>query len=318
MDNKLYYNAEQKQKFLDYIRKERYSDVYCEDYATLFNKTAYTEMKKSKDISFFTKDELLSMYQTFECKSTSLWILHTRLNKYVLFFNPDNEESRKISTSDVKAVSSNRDATILSYKDIELLLDSLENAVDKFLLYGLYCGIKGKGYVELGYSSMNDSDANALTIWLADIKEDGEIDYKHRKFKTDYQLFHYASVAANTNEYKVIEWSGRTRLHQLAPERGRIVKNQLYTDETRNKELKSRKIKNKLMNLFTVLGLAGEYTPLDIYWSGFFYHANLLAIQNHQQVKTKKDFFNIENIDKLIEQYSTKKTQINRAMDRYF
>lgn len=321
MDNKLYYNAEQKQKFLDYIRSTGGSESQYERYKRLFNDISVIEMERNKDISVFKREEILAWYKSENKRYPSIWSYHTLLKKYAIFIQPTVNDFVTISAPDIKEVVVDNKRNLITYIELMDVLEILPNAVDKFLVYGIFCGVKGNLFGELGYSRMQESDPVNLTLWLGAIEENGDIDYKHRKFTADQKLFRYAQEAAEARSYRVVEGSGIVKTYALSLEEGKdiIMKRRSQDIDITNpgRDVKSNRVRQKLKSIFKIAGL-DSYTPLDIFWSGFFYQVGLLALQANQVIKNRKELFAINGINKLMKQYDVHTRQIIYAMERYF
>lgn len=149
------YNQEGKEIFLDSININKYPFRWWE---RLFEKTIELEEKNQKDLYNFTTPEILELYKFLDVKSLeSLMIYNINLVKYgdwALMNNLSIDGQNHFSEIDnelladcINPIGVNK--SVITEEQLEDILRQLDNAMDKYVFYALWEGIKGKEYSEI-------------------------------------------------------------------------------------------------------------------------------------------------------------------------
>lgn len=149
-------------RFLNYIEENKYNNNKKASLLSAYKKMERWEITKNKELVDFTKDELLDL-----CKEGTDKIANRSYSALQVMMDTVNEILRwagKVDTT-LSMRDINADKVLLESNDrfftrqeIQNICLMLENAQDKFIIYGLYCGIYGKGYSDLLELKIEDLD----------------------------------------------------------------------------------------------------------------------------------------------------------------
>lgn len=301
------YNEKAKQEFLELQKQKGMSSSAVGRYRTIFNKSESWEEKWQKDLNEFNKEQIMSVFSswgdiTFHNARNSLgnikrYIEHTNLENFYnikslesnellpIFKNP---EPQKRITAPIKK---NSDRKIVSLYEIKKIVNILQDAREKFMVYGLFCGIKGGFNVELFASGMDGSDPVKGTLWLASI-ENGKINKKGRLFQADHELFSYAQEASETLVTYTIEKSGRpARARRLNENEDLIIKRE---EKSKNATVESSKVtwNNTIRGVLNKYDETRGIKPDEIYFSGLIY-----SLKNQALQEGKTDFADVGELE---------------------
>ena len=167
------YNIETKERFLNTQDLEKYPPRWWE---RVFEKTYFFEEKKQKDLFNFTVPEILEFYKFLDVGSiTPLSIYNANLIKYGQWGLNENmvidgaNHFDEIDTETlVLCVNTTKiEQSILSYdKFLDLIQEHITNYQDKFVLFALFEGIKGKDYEEISNLKLEDINSKARIVTL--------------------------------------------------------------------------------------------------------------------------------------------------------
>lgn len=147
------YDDNLKESFItDYLRRRvvAKTSIYG-----LFKKVKQFEEALQKDACYFTRDEILQMYESFRSRS-AISLLNNNVilkaycewNRYynkLLINNPYND----ITFEDVKLCVDENASRIMSIDEILEIEDSLLNYTDAAIIHALFSGISGPSMVDL-------------------------------------------------------------------------------------------------------------------------------------------------------------------------
>lgn len=306
------YNEERKREHLKSLKEQGYSNTYIKIVEADFKKIEEYEIKFNKDVCDFTLNEIMEMYSHLNLIASSLTSLTTRLRTYSYNQNEALGDFAKVTKAIIREKFGTLEEknTIISYADLKSMLDKLDNAVDKFFIYGLFSGIKGHSYVELSCSSMEDANVEELSFWLAGITPSGELNKHNRKFYADQELFNYALEASESNIYIQRTKEGAIRRIHLQNNGKDIYKNPVFIEKTDNLINLLTKVRNKLNSLLKVIDVKGDIKPTDLYWSGLRYNLKRIGLERGIMINDLKDIKKLESfatdIKKIEEQYQIK------------
>lgn len=297
------YNEEQKRMFLEQLAIEGYSDNHIKTYKTIFRMSAPYEEKNGYDICFFSKDDIREMYESSKYSYMTRQTYNSKLNIYV---NKIGEKNKAFSELKKELQNEEKEEKfrIISYKDMKEVVRSLPNYADKFLVYGLFCGICGKNYVELTCSSIEECDPTSGMIWLAGVQGESsdQLILKARKFYAERELFQIAIESANVKEYVISTKNDLNKKHSLDEKSSRIMKMARGEGEM----IPHRSSVLRRFVKLTEHEYLKDMMPIDLYWSGIVYNIRKLEVEigDDQKVKSAKEAIKLPGFEKIKEQYN--------------
>ena len=315
------YGEERKNEFIKYLENEGYGESYISLYKILFRSVEEFETINTCDAADFTLYQIKDMYISFshKIKVSTLKSRHVILRRYAFYFHPEGTPYDEILNSDIVELYGSdtvEKGRFIRHSDVLDAVDKLINPIDQFLLYGFYCGIKGKDYCELLYSTMDGSDEDTRLIWLASIDEEGNIKTKSRKFYADTLLFKIAKQSSESiycfqNTINGVRKKVRLRKSDF------ILKTPIRGAGA-TPDNQSQRVKAKLAKLF-VDAFGKDVKRNDVFWSGIIYHTKQIALDENVELKTAKDFLDFPSFEEIRDQYDlgyNDKTIIRR-IERY-
>ena len=317
------YNNDRKQAFIEKeseLRKLENIEKRC---VWGFRRVEPYEDKYNKDVSEFSYEEIMEMYKDIKIGLAGTLNLHGLLRKYTSDLSISNNAYLAITQTELKNFFVDEKKTILTYDDVTELVDSLINPMDKFFIYGLFCGVKGEQYCELNYSTMDHANYEEGYLWLAKIEESENINIKGRKFFADKKLFDFAKEASEATYYIQCTKEGIYKRVLLEFQTKKIYKLPYSPlDQVVKPENERRRINQKLKNLMNSMGVNDIITPLDIYWSGMIYTIQKKALQKGKTltgIREYLDFFEEDGFEDVQEQYNIElnKRYLKSRIERY-
>lgn len=305
------YNEEQKQAFLDGLINN-HGDLYIKEYISVFKKTEPYEVKNGCDICNFSTEQLVDMYKKFNLKYRTKIVYHGKLVQYVkcsslstdafdkayeILLQENNEQNENNENRSKSSQNS------ITYKEIMDFIETLDNPSDKFIIYGLFCGICGKDYIELSYSSMEDSDKETKMIWLAGYDEYGDIILKGRKFFADDKLFQIATESCESKKYIAKCSDGSKMIKNISSDDLRILKRAKKINDNNGNKVHRTTITDRL-NKLTQNTKLGRINPSFLYWSGVAYNVKKIALEIGEENITAKKAMRLPEFKKIREQYN--------------
>lgn len=300
------YNLVSKEEFLDRLVLEGYNDRYIKIYKGIFEKTEPFEEKYKKDIRDFNVEELISMYDELGLKAPTKITYNSKLNTYASKYNGNLDafkSAKKKIVEETDSIKKEKLRTVSCYIVRETISKFL-NASDKFMVYGIFCGLWGKDFVEIMLSSMRGSDEKKNIIWLAGYEEDiaDKINLKSRLFEADQELFQYASEAAQEKTYRIVTQNGIVEKNLSDLDNQRIVKMTMTYDEKESKSHRSTLLR-RYMKL--VSGTEMEhFLPDEVRWSGIVYNIRKLEVETGNKIENVEDVLELPGFDKIKKQYN--------------
>ena len=305
------YNEGIKNAFLQKAEQDGEEHLLKRKY--VFEKTNPFENEIGKDIALFTKQEISNMYIRWDISLTSLYVTHSFLRKYASFYSKQNGTKCDILTmtqSEVKESYSKKEMENVEknnfpVRDFINRIDALKNPADKFLLYGLFQGVRGVSNCELAYSTMEACNVNKRKIWLAGF-ECGDIVYQKRLYRADERLFNYAIESSKTYVYYTYE---EDRQQEIELDSNRIIKIRHNINDETSESIEAGKVRidNRLRILLNHMGLS-NFSGLDIYKIGLAYHikkicleygiTDLLNVFKTEEYKAIKEQYNLTDNDR--------------------
>ncbi len=308
------YNEGIKNAFLQKAEQDGKQYLLREKY--IFSKIEKYETEKNKDFALFTKEEIGNIYAELKLSLTTLYIMNSFLRKYAAFYsNKFNVtcEILNMTQEDVKKCYDRKAVKVeknnFSVKDFMNKIEILKNPSDKFLMYGLFKGVRGISNCELAYSTMEDCDTENKEIWLAGADGD-DVVANARRYRADEKLFNYALESSKTYEYFTYE---KEREQKIDLASNRIIKIRSDVNENASLSIASGKsrIDTRLRVLLKQMGL-NEYTGLDIYKIGLAYQIKKICLE--YGITDLLEVFETEEYKIIKEQYDL--TDNNRNVRR--
>lgn len=309
------YNEGIKNAFLQ--KAEQDGEEYIVKKKYIFNQTEPLEKEKGKDIALFSKKEVREIYTSWDLSLLSLYSTHTFLRRYAAFYIKENSgkcEILAMSQEEVREAFNERKAPKIEknnfpVRDFINKVDELKNPADKFLMYGLFQGIRGVSNCELAFSTMEDCNTENREIWLAGADGDDVIS-NARRYKADEKLFNYALESSRTYEYFTYE---KNREQKIELTSNRIIKTRSDVNENVCLTISAgkRRVDIRLRVLLKQIGLS-DYSGLDIYKVGLAYHIKKICLE--YGITDLLEVFKTKEYEKIKEQYNL--TDNNRNVKR--
>lgn len=327
------YNEEVKQAFLDSLKERGVGKSYMWDFKTLFNRTEQYEEKFNLDLSRFSEDQLKFVFKQWGgIKVTTALAFLNKVKYYTVRQIEGEDTSADHITLEwleeelgvdgdlydkPKPEYKGNKGKIISYHQLQQALAKMTNPLEQFLIYGLFCGIKGIDYCELCFSTMKGSNPKSGLIWLASVEGNDKINLKGRKFYADRQLFNYASEATKMTEYYSIDKNGVKNRLQLQKDTDAIFKRKAGYKPLSDPKNARSSIDSRLKIILKQYDELKDFDCRDLYWSGFIYAVRKQAIIEGKERLT--ELKELEGIDSIISQYNTSKDlhNIKRSLKRY-
>lgn len=296
------YNEEIKQRYLEQANED-YSKGTITQICETFKAIGPYEEKLGKDISEFSEQEILIMFQSMRYSAMTLYKICSLSERYCIartgtangFANITHDTIRKVA--DVKGLED------LTYSHILEWTDQLINPSDKFFLYGLFCGIRGKDMTELTCSSIKYADRNTNTLWLAALNTDGSVNFKNRSITVDDKLFKYAVESSQSEYYIQVTRTGVKKKVYYRPSSDQLIIKAIMagpqTEETYSRYVNRAKQKfNKIKNQIGI-----KCTPLDIQWTGCAYYLKKAALEEGLEIFSEYDFLKLKALPQISKQF---------------
>lgn len=319
------YNEERKQQFLDSLQNEK-SQRYIDRIKWSLKKVESYERRINKDISEFSLREIKTMYEDMResMSTTSMIDINSSLGIYTNYINNTCEDSHFDTLKESLRAEMKREKEekidIISKKTIDKIIKDQKHAIDKFLIYGLYCGMKGTHYAELNFASLEDSEKDARMIWLAKASGDGEcIEEKARKFYADEELYGYALAALEEDTYIYTNANDDVEVvYKLAREGKRIFKRRLPIISNKV-TLGRRRVPERLKQIMQCYDETKDRSPDDIYWSGVVYNIRKIATYNNLNIRSIRDCIKSSELEPIEKQYNFKFSdrKVKASLRRY-
>jgi len=273
----IFYNKDQKNRFLETIDKKQYSELHWE---RLFEKTGEREQHYKKDLCNFTKQQAIEVLKWFGSSSyKTLNVLKLDLEKYVgwcLANTLVTDNQNHFSELDDKIINlcvdtSKMKQMIISQDKFTDFINVLDNDIDKYVYMALYEGISRTKLVDLLNLKMSDIDESNMTATLSSCK----IIPVSKRFINICKL-------ANEQEFRVTQDGRKCNLENSLT----IYKRRVTTTED------NYRIIQRLIRTIKIDGY--NLTTKSITTSGLINMINELAEKNHctgEEVLYNKDLF---------------------------
>lgn len=252
------YNEKQKERYIEF--KEKYT-TYTEGFLQrLFMFTSTFEEIKDKDVSCFTKYEIMDMYKILSSYSLdTLLNINAQLGLYTVWcINnttvPDSQNHFRELDNDSLAECLNKmfvQQKIISKEQILTWCNQLPNAQDAFILLSLFEYGKSKNFAELINLTISDFTGNQLHL-------------PSRTVTVSDKLVALAQEANEATEYTSM---GKTERIYPYVENGKVIKehaNCMSDDEFQ----KGRRLYTSVIHMLNYLGASKYINPNAVVESG--------------------------------------------------
>lgn len=177
------FNEEVKNKYLAQLNKETRDYDYT---VYFFLKSSSLEEELNKDVVYMSRDELYCCYKAL--KETSINTLKKKMsayNHYSKWFEKtidDTVERYRYTKEEVEAcVVGHKDAwEYYNNEDINNIINKVFNIPTAFIIYAIYCGIKGAELQELSLLSIDDFDIDNKVVTISRYNKETDSKEFHR------------------------------------------------------------------------------------------------------------------------------------------
>lgn len=203
------YNQEQKEKFAkEYLRSKVIARTSL--YAIL-KKTEPFEEKYNKDVSDFTKDEILDMFAKFKAKSINSLLNYCVVLKHYsrwITGNIENNAFETIEKADLAKLVSKDAILLLTREELDDIESQLLNWSDKAIVELLWEGVAGKSMVDLLAVSVECVRGDILYVNGKEYAMTDRLKEILPKAFTEEEIMSYGETA------KIIEVNGKGRIYK--------------------------------------------------------------------------------------------------------
>lgn len=288
---KVLYNEEIKKEYI-YFKKSS-TTIYKNYLERSFKKVGVYENELGKDLSDFTKDEIINYYKMLNATSIdSLSVLHSYFSQYVQWCiqrNLTKSQNNVFKEITVKTLGEclNKhliNKRIFSREQLIYWCELIPNPRDKFVLLALFEGLNGQNYCEITELKKEDVENNTLTLCTG-----RKIDASDLLIEYIYEsldCFTYAPVTGTSHRtYKLIG-------------KDYVFKRHYNTKDDENSFTMGRNVYNSVMRNLVYLGISDYITFRDIVRSGEIHE--VLSLSEKYGITTKEILFSdkIEEINK--------------------
>ena len=256
------YQSEMKEGFIkDYMRSRV---VARTSLYSLFRKTEPFEESKDKDCSYFSQDEVLSMYTNFKAKSIYVLLnYNTILKAYCAwrrYYQKENvsESYENMNIELLKPCVPADSNKFLSREEITEIEDQLYNWTDKAILECLWEGISGPSMNDLVKINKDMVDSDERVLYFSD----GRL-----VILTD-RLYELLTKAFNETEYMC--YGSTLRVKKLIGA-GRLYKERDNAHAADTDDRNFRWVYRKVQNFRDHVGIPG-LTMKNIHISGMYHY----------------------------------------------
>ena len=275
MEENMYYNQTQKERFLASIDLQQYPPNY---WHRLFLQYKDVEENKQKDLYNFTKPDIFEAhkfqnYMSYETlmvnninlKNYTTWaqqnfLVNDGMNHYEDF----TQEELFSCVNQMQLKSS-----IITREELLRNIKKLKNPRDSFILLAIFEGIRGITYSDLIELKMEDIDIVNNTVRL----QNGKV----RPISAE--LAHYAQWTDQTNTYI----RGDDTEYQLAG--NRLIKTVVLGKYNGNDTIHSGVLQKTIIRILKEIGLEGKISVNSLWTSGAIDTLNKIAEKNGMTAK---------------------------------
>lgn len=206
------FNEAQKETFIkEYLRSKVIAETSL--YA-IFKKTEDFEEKLNKDVSKFTRDEILDMLVKFKAKSINSLLNYTIVLKHYsrfVFGVVGTNAYESIGKADVADMVDKNANILLTRKELDDVEVQLLNWVDKAIIELLWNGVAGKNMEDIYSVSEDCVQGNILRV------NEKEFPMTDRLRELLPKAFAETELMSYGNTMRVIEVNGKGKIYKERP-----------------------------------------------------------------------------------------------------
>lgn len=250
------FDKEQKEAFIkEYLKSKVVAKTSL--YA-VFRKTEPFEEKLNKDVSQFTREEILDMFAQFRAKSVNSLLNYAIILKHYSRLMRGENEYESITKADVVDLIDKSGNILLSREELDDVEAQLLNWSDKAIVELLFNGIAGKNMEDIYSVSEECVQGNILCV------NGKEFPLTDRLRELLPKAFAEEEIMSYGNTMKIVEVNGKGRIYKERPNaRG------IDTEDSR-----FRWVYRRIQLFRNYLDLPG-LTMKNIQSSGLWYYLNL-------------------------------------------
>ena len=250
------FDKEQKEAFIkEYLKSKVVAKTSL--YA-VFRKTEPFEEKLNKDVSQFTREEILDMFAQFRAKSVNSLLNYAIILKHYSRLMRGENEYESITKADVVDLIDKSGNILLSREELDDIEAQLLNWSDKAIVELLFNGISGKNMEDIYSVSEECVQGNILCV------NGKEFPLTDRLRELLPKAFAEEEIMSYGNTMKIVEVNGKGRIYKERPNaRG------IDTEDSR-----FRWVYRRIQLFRNYLDLPG-LTMKNIQSSGLWYYLNL-------------------------------------------
>ncbi len=274
-----------------------------------FSRFSTKEIELNKDLSQFTKEEILDFYTKIHTASVLiLENINSQMAKYTSWTGYSENSYKSIDLYDLNnCIDTHKvNEMFIKRKDLLSLCEQMMNPRDKMVVLGLFEGIKGQNYCEFACMKNEDFDFDSKTVYLR---------ATDRTINISDELAEYIQQTIETDVYFPITQRSKRTNYEFKKGSGYVLKpfyNQVnFKDEyRRGRNIYVALVRN--LKYFEIENLSAQ----SIFESGIIYFVNKEAakcemsamevLHNKDKCELiKKQFGNIPKIS-LLSRYKDK------------
>ena len=250
------FDKEQKEAFIkEYLKSKVVAKTSL--YA-VFRNTEPFEEKLNKDVSQFTREEILDMFAQFRAKSVNSLLNYAIILKHYSRLMRGENEYESITKADVVDLIDKSGNILLSREELDDIEAQLLNWSDKAIVELLFNGISGKNMEDIYSVSEECVQGNILCV------NGKEFPLTDRLRELLPKAFAEEEIMSYGNTMKIVEVNGKGRIYKERPNaRG------IDTEDSR-----FRWVYRRIQLFRNYLDLPG-LTMKNIQSSGLWYYLNL-------------------------------------------
>lgn len=228
-----------------------------------FNKVSYMEEELNKDVSNFTYYEIIEYYKLLNTSSAdSLSVMNSQFSLYTQWCLQENlvkdnqNHFLEVTYENYKSCINKAifDLSILKREVLDEWIEQLPNPKDKFVLLGLFEGLKGKDFCELAKLRLSDINGNRATLCTG------------RKVELSNKLISIIEECVEENTYYSI--SGKGVKTTTLIDNGYIIKDYPNVKSNVSDFQIGRKIYNSVTRILNYFGVLEYMSANSVYESG--------------------------------------------------
>lgn len=287
------YNEEIKQRYI--AEKEMTTNTPDRYLPRQFDRTEEHELRLNKDLSSFTKQEILDMYKTFNFEAVeTLDVMNSHFSLYTQWclqqnLVPDCQDHFLEMNANDWLSCINMAVLKKSVVSLEILYEwfkQLPNPSDKFIMLALFEGLGGQNFRELLNLRMSDFDGNTVNLCT------------ERKLKVSSELVKLARESDNTFIYKGVG----SAIDKEVPfkDEDLIIKNYPNCQDGTDEFQQGRRIYRRLLRNFAALEVDKWMKPNSLVESGKIHYINT---RSKELGMTAKEFLFSDYVNEIKERY---------------